>query len=162
MNTTSSAGYQRRMASIASRVLPAPPGPVKLISRDLPSSSESSASSCSRPTKLVGATAMGPGRTAWAGGAAWPDGAVWPDGAAWPDEAVWPDEAAWSGGAARSSGAAWPVGSDCSDGSAWADGSAWTAAISALNWARAALARADILVRPASHRFTVANDTDRK
>ena len=53
MTTVWSGWAKRRMASRASRVLPTPPGPVMLISRDVPRSSmNSSASSVSRPTKL--------------------------------------------------------------------------------------------------------------
>ena len=168
MNTTSSAGPQRRMASTASRVLPAPPGPVKLINRESLSNSESSASSRSRPTKLVCATAIGPG------GAAGPDGAVGPDGAAGPGAAVGPGAATCPGGVTGPGGAVGPgaatgpggvtgpgavVGPGGAAGSgAVADPRSW-AAISASNSARARLARADIRVRPASHRFTVANDT---
>ena len=52
---------QRRAASMASRVLPTPPGPVRLISRDRVNSPDSSASSRSRPTKLDCAIGSRPG-----------------------------------------------------------------------------------------------------
>jgi len=55
-NTTSApwppVAAQRRAASMARRVLPTPPGPVRLIRRDRVSSSDSVASSRSRPMKL--------------------------------------------------------------------------------------------------------------
>ena len=44
----------RRASSVASRVLPAPPGPVSVSSREPASRRRASASSFSRPTKLVG------------------------------------------------------------------------------------------------------------
>ena len=43
----------RAAASIASRVFPVPPGPVRMTSRDSPSSLLTRFSSSSRPTKLV-------------------------------------------------------------------------------------------------------------
>ena len=98
MNATDAAGSRRRIASMASRVLPAPPGPTRLTSRERPSSPASSASSRSRPMKLDWATGSPVGR--------------------------------WVSAVARAS-----------------------------NSARARLARADIWVRPDSHRLTVANDT---
>jgi hypothetical protein len=113
-NTTSraaplpAASARRRTASTASRVLPAPPGPIKLISRDRVSKPASSASSRSRPTKLD--CAMG-SRTV-----------------------------------------------RCSAGSGPGTGGCPRLA-EASSSAMAAAARADGRDRPASHRFTVANDT---
>ena len=101
MTTVWSRSAKRRIASSASRVLPTPPGPVTLISRDRPRSAAfSSASSASRPTKLECGTGSVPG----------------------------------SGLAV-----------------AWAS-----------NSARARSARADIRVRPASQRLTVAKETPRR
>ena len=47
---------RRRATSIASRVLPTPPGPVSVTSRDRCNSSRTSATARSRPTKLVNGT----------------------------------------------------------------------------------------------------------
>jgi hypothetical protein len=102
MTTAEPGSVKRRIASSESRVLPTPPGPVTLISRGRPrSSTNSSASSASRPTKLECGTGSVPG-----GGL----------------PAV-----------------------------AWAS-----------NSARARSARADIRVRPASQRLTVAKETPRR
>ncbi len=61
MTTVWSGWAKRRIASSASRVLPTPPGPVTLISRDRPRRSvNSSPSSASRPTKLECGTGMEP------------------------------------------------------------------------------------------------------
>ena len=56
MNTTSAAGLPRRIASMASLVFPAPPGPTRLTSRDVSMISPSSVSSVARPMKLDWAT----------------------------------------------------------------------------------------------------------
>ena len=47
-----------RAACTASRVLPAPPGPTRVVSRDVSRSVPSAAMSCSRPTKLVSGVAQ--------------------------------------------------------------------------------------------------------
>jgi hypothetical protein len=62
MNATSAAGLARRIASTASLVFPAPPGPTRLTSRDVPMISLSSVSSLARPIKLdwvTGSPAVG-------------------------------------------------------------------------------------------------------
>ena len=69
-NVTGTAGAARLTASTASRVLPAPPGPIRVNSRELSSRPTSSPSSRSRPMKLDWATGRaGPrsrrGRERW-------------------------------------------------------------------------------------------------
>ncbi len=120
-NAMSGPGAARRSASIASRDFPAPPGPIRVTSRALPSSSPSSASSRSRPTNLD-----------WAAGSGPPGGM--------------------SGAGARAGAGAAPAG-------AAATADAPPRASRSSNSVRARRAPGDIVVRPDSHRLTVAKDT---
>ena len=103
---SASVASRRRSASAASLLLPAPPGPMSVTSRDCRTRADNSASSRSRPTKL--------------------------------------DRAAGSASPPVSVSASSPV-------SALASSSA-----------SAAADRAEIWVRPDSHRLTVANETPRR
>jgi energy-coupling factor transporter ATP-binding protein EcfA2 len=105
-------GSSDRAASTASRVLPAPPGPVSVIRRWAPTSFRTSVISVSRPTKLVSSARR---LVPWGSGAGMADGAGVAVGGPAGEGAAVP-----GGGSAGPAGAAVPGPGHIPSGRRWA------------------------------------------